>query len=117
MITIIAMMPAGPVVTHHDASVYDGAAYVFAIGLDLTAFIVERGEHEVKVVRVERCGDTCLAVDASGYHVIHLHDKLRPDESLYTFTTRTLAIERLVAVLDEDHPAPVDVPRFSTLHV
>ncbi len=98
------MMPAGPVVTHHDACAYDGAAYIFAIGLDLTAFIVERTEHEMKVVRVERCGDTCLAADASGYHVIHLHDKLRPGEPMYTFTTRTLAIERLVAVLDEDHP-------------
>jgi hypothetical protein len=106
VITIVVLMPAGPAINHPDAITDDGVAYIFAIGLDLEAFIVERTERGTSVARVERCGEVCSSVAASGYHVIRLHDMLCPAEPLYRFTMRDLAVERLVAVLDEDHPVP-----------
>lgn len=52
----------------------------------------------------------CLE-EASGCQVIRLYDALRGDDDpeLYRFTVRSIALERMLEVLEERYPAPNEV--------
>lgn len=73
-------------------------------GAGLTV-VVERKQHETRVFRLETTArGQRFCTEASGFHLIWLYEKLSDGDYLYKFTTRTVALARLLALLDEKYP-------------
>ena len=109
MITIIRLTLNEPVVTHVAGRFGDVLADFSATALSGQVLFVVDGSRVLQLKRTPN--DRCLIGEATGYQIIGIHDALRGDDglSLYKYTTRSIALDRMLAVLGEKYPAPIEV--------